>query len=46
MMLGNNTTPFAALSNAELWVLGGAVVLVILLGIYPAPLLNLIQMTF
>lgn len=46
MMLGNNTTPFAALSSAELWVLGGAVVLVILLGIYPAPLLNLIQMTF
>jgi NADH-quinone oxidoreductase subunit M len=46
MMLGSATTPFAELNREETWILAGLVVLVIVLGIYPAPLLNLIQMTF
>jgi NADH-quinone oxidoreductase subunit M len=46
MMLGNGSTSFETLSTAECWLLGGLVAAVIILGIYPAPLLNLIQMTF
>jgi NADH-quinone oxidoreductase subunit M len=46
MMLGNGNTPFETLSISEYWILGGLVAAVIILGIYPAPLLNLIQMTF
>jgi NADH-quinone oxidoreductase subunit M len=46
MMLGSAATPFAALTREESWMLGGLVLTVIVLGIYPAPLLNLIQMTF
>jgi NADH-quinone oxidoreductase subunit M len=46
MMLGSAHPSFEALRLDEKWILGGLVILVIFLGIYPSPILNLIQMTF